>query len=109
MTRLFLYLLALCLVLTCLNTSTFAAPQTLNLLDFGATGDGNTDDAPAFQKAVTAEVEDAAQVHYPLRVEFVSPLPELPQVSQIVLRLSRELDDQGEVLLFVTVHGRTSN
>lgn len=54
MTRIFLCLLALCLILTCLSTNTFAAPQTLNLLDFGATGDGTTDDAPAFQKALDA-------------------------------------------------------
>ncbi len=54
MTRKFLYLLALCLILTCLYTNTFAAPQTLNLRDFGATGDGTTDDAPAFQKALDA-------------------------------------------------------
>ena len=60
-------------------------------------------------EAVTAEAEDAAQVRYPLRVEFVSPLSELPNVSQIVLRLNRDLDDTGEVLVTVTVHGRTSN
>jgi hypothetical protein len=60
-------------------------------------------------EAVSAEAEDAAQVRYPLRVEFVSPLAELPNVSQIVLRLNRDLDDTGEVLVNVTVHGRTSN
>lgn len=60
-------------------------------------------------EAVTAEAEDAEQVRYPLRVEFVSPLAELPNVSQIVLRLNRDLADTGEVLVTVTVHGRTSN
>ena len=54
MTRSLLYLLALGLILACLGTNTFAAPQTLNLRDFGATGDGTTDDAPAFQKALDA-------------------------------------------------------
>ncbi|HEU4837752.1 MAG TPA: glycosyl hydrolase family 28-related protein [Pyrinomonadaceae bacterium] len=54
MTRIFLHLLGLCLILTCLNTNTFAAPETLNVRDFGATGDGTTDDAPAFQKALDA-------------------------------------------------------
>jgi len=58
---------------------------------------------------MTAEAEDAAHVVYPLRVEFVNPLPDLPQVSQIVLRLNGNLEDTGEVLVTVTVHGRTSN
>ena len=60
-------------------------------------------------EAVTAEAVDAAQVRYPLRVEFIGPLPDLPQVSQIVLRLTGQLDDKGEVFVSVTVHGRTSN
>lgn len=60
-------------------------------------------------EAITAEAVDAAQVHYPLRVEFVRPLPDLPAVHQIVLRLTRELEDSGEVLVSVSVHGLTSN
>jgi len=60
-------------------------------------------------EAMTAEAEDADGVRYPLRVEFLSPLAELPQVSQIVLRLNRDLDQTSEVLVTVTVHGRTSN
>jgi hypothetical protein len=60
-------------------------------------------------EAITAEAEDAAHVVYPLRVEFANPLPDLPQVSQIVLRLNGNLEDTGEVLITVTVHGRTSN
>lgn len=60
-------------------------------------------------EVVTAEAVDAAGVSYPLRVEFISPLPDLPEVNQIVLRLNRELDDSGEVLVSVSVHGLTSN
>jgi len=60
-------------------------------------------------EAITAEAEDATQTKYPLRVEFVSPLPELSNVSQIVLRLNRDLDEAGEVMVAITVHGRTSN
>jgi hypothetical protein len=60
-------------------------------------------------EAITAEAVDAAQVRYPLRVEFLSPLPNLPHVYQIVLRLNRELDDSGEVLVSVSLHGMTSN
>lgn len=59
-------------------------------------------------EVLTAEAEDD-QVRYPLRVEFVGPLPELPNVMQIVLRLNDDLDDAGEVLVNVTSHGMTSN
>jgi len=60
-------------------------------------------------EAITAEAEDAAHNRYTLRVEYVNPLPELPTISQIVLRLSGDLDDTGEVLVSVLVHGLTSN
>jgi hypothetical protein len=60
-------------------------------------------------EAITAEAVDAAQVRYPLRVEFLSPLSNLPHVYQIVLRLNRELDDSGDVLVSVSLHGMTSN
>jgi hypothetical protein len=60
-------------------------------------------------EVMTAEAEDAAQVKYPLRVEFVSPLSELQDVNQIVIRLTGDLDDAGDVLITITVHGLTSN
>jgi hypothetical protein len=58
---------------------------------------------------MTAEAEDAAHVIYPLRVEFVSPLPELPQVNQLVIRLTGDLENAGDVYVTITVHGLTSN
>ena len=61
-------------------------------------------------EVLTAEAEDAAHVQYPLRVEFVSALPDLPNVNQIVLRLNGNLEDAGEeVLVSISVHGVTSN
>jgi hypothetical protein len=60
-------------------------------------------------EVITAEAEDAAHVIYPLRVEFVSPLPELGGINQIVIRLTGDLEDAGDVLVTITVHGLTSN
>src|SRR5215203_6905225 len=58
MTRIVLYILGLCLLLPCLTTNTLAKttsePETINLRNFGAVGDGVTDDGPAFQKALDA-------------------------------------------------------
>jgi len=59
--------------------------------------------------AITAEAEDAAHVKYPLRVEFVTPLPELPGINQLVIRLTGDLEDAGNVLVTIKVHGLTSN
>jgi hypothetical protein len=60
-------------------------------------------------EVITAEAEDSAHVKYPLRVEFVNPLPELPDVNQLVIRLTGDLEDAGDVLVTITVHGLTSN
>ncbi|HEX7772842.1 MAG TPA: carboxypeptidase-like regulatory domain-containing protein, partial [Pyrinomonadaceae bacterium] len=60
-------------------------------------------------EAITAEAENAAGIRYPLQVEFVRPLAELPQVSQLVLRLNMDMQGSGEVLVTITVHGRMSN
>ena len=60
-------------------------------------------------EALTAEAEDSEHVLHPLRVEIVSPLPGLPQINQVVIRLTRDLDRAGDVLITLKVHGLTSN
>jgi hypothetical protein len=61
-------------------------------------------------EVLTAEAEDAAHTVYPLRVEFVTALPDLPHVSQIVLRLNGDLENAtGDVLISITAHGLASN
>src|SRR5262249_27750464 len=60
-------------------------------------------------ESITAEGEDDNHVRYPLRVEYVGPLAEVPNISQIVIRLTREFDDVPDPLISITVHGWTSN
>jgi hypothetical protein len=36
-------------------------------------------------------------------------LPDLPQVSQLVIRLTGDLENAGDVYVTVNVHGLTSN
>ena len=60
-------------------------------------------------EVITAEAEDSAHVIYPLRVEFVGPLADLPDTNQIVIRLTGDLENAGDVLITITVHGLTSN
>jgi hypothetical protein len=60
-------------------------------------------------EAITAEAEDAEHVKYPLRVESVNPLPELPAISQLVIRLTGGLENKGDVWVTIKVHGLTSN
>ena len=59
--------------------------------------------------AITADLETASHTHYPLRVEYAAPLSSLPWLSSIILRLSDDLVDTGDVLIGLTLHGLKSN
>ena len=59
--------------------------------------------------AITAEAEDGAHHIYPLTVEHVGPVPDQPWLNSIIVRLSDDLADVGDVLVRVTYHGVSSN
>ncbi|HKQ99838.1 MAG TPA: heme-binding protein [Pyrinomonadaceae bacterium] len=59
--------------------------------------------------SVTAEAEDGAHRIYPLVVEYVGPVPDQPWASSIIVRLSDELGDVGDVLVKIIYRGQSSN
>ena len=58
---------------------------------------------------ITAEAEDGGRHIYPLTVEHVGPVPDQPWLNSIIVRLSDDLADVGDVLVRVTYHGISSN
>jgi uncharacterized repeat protein (TIGR01451 family) len=58
--------------------------------------------------ALTADAEDAQNRHYDLRVESVTPVPGFEWMSQVVVRLSDNLGDVGDVLVRLNLHGKSS-
>lgn len=59
--------------------------------------------------AVTARARDARSKSYNLNVEFVGKVPNLDQLSQIVVRLPDELAQAGDVWISISLRGQTSN
>ena len=59
--------------------------------------------------AFTSDVQDASGKIYPLRVEFVGQVPNFPGITMIIVRLSDDLGDVGDVLLRLNLHGMSSN
>jgi uncharacterized protein (DUF1800 family) len=59
--------------------------------------------------AFTSDVQDATGKLYPLRVEFIGPVPNFPGITMIVVRLADDLGDVGDVLLRLNLHGMSSN
>src|SRR5436305_6539543 len=58
---------------------------------------------------VTAEAEDGAHKIYPLKVEYVGPVPDQTWVPSIVVRLNDEMGDIGDVLVKITYKSLSSN
>ena len=59
--------------------------------------------------AVTADVEDASHTIYPLTVEQVGNVPGQPWATSIVLRLTDNLPETGDVLVRIKYRGVESN
>jgi uncharacterized protein GlcG (DUF336 family) len=59
--------------------------------------------------AVTADAEDGAHNIYHLTVEYVGVVPEEEWATSVVVRLSDEMADVGDVLIGISYHGLPSN
>jgi len=59
--------------------------------------------------AITAKAEDAAQVVYPLPVEFVGKVSGLNSFTEIVVKLPDNLPGNADVFISITLHSKTSN
>jgi uncharacterized protein (DUF1800 family) len=57
----------------------------------------------------TAEAEDASHRKYTLKVEYIGSVPGQTWMSAIILRLSDDLTDVGDVLVRISYHGVASN
>src|SRR5262249_19695936 len=56
-----------------------------------------------------SDAEDATGKHYMLPVEYQGTVPGFPGITMLVLRLSDDIGDVGDVLLRVNLHGMSSN
>ncbi len=62
------------------------------------------------QNSLTADSEDAAHVHYPLKVEYVGQVPNFQGVYMVVMRLNDLMTGNlGDVLIRLNLHGMGSN
>lgn len=59
--------------------------------------------------AFTSDVQDASGKLHPLRVEYVGKVPNFSGITMIVVRLADDLEDVGDVLLRLNLHGMASN
>ena len=58
--------------------------------------------------AVTASAEDSTGTPRPLTVEFVTPVPNFPWLTQVNLKLTDQIVP-GDVKIRISLHGQTSN
>jgi len=58
---------------------------------------------------LTADAEDGAHIHHNFKVEYVAGMPGRTWLSTVILRLSDDLTDVGDVLLSLSYKGAASN
>ena len=62
------------------------------------------------ENSLTADAEDAAHVHYPLKVEYVGQVPNFQGIYMVVMRLNDLMTaNLGDVLVRLNLHGMGSN
>jgi uncharacterized protein GlcG (DUF336 family) len=59
--------------------------------------------------SITVEAEDFAHHVYELPVEYIGVVPDQPWATSLVVRLSNNIDDVGDVLVRVSYRGNSSN
>jgi glucose/arabinose dehydrogenase len=59
--------------------------------------------------AVTAQAEDSLLMNYPLTVESVGKVPGFDWLTQIVVKLPPSISGNGDLLVSITLRGKTSN
>src|SRR6266404_513889 len=60
--------------------------------------------------SLTADAEDGAHAHYPLKVEYVGQVPSFEGIYMVVMRLNDLMTGNlGDVLLRLNLHGMASN
>ncbi|HEY6806862.1 MAG TPA: LamG-like jellyroll fold domain-containing protein [Pyrinomonadaceae bacterium] len=59
--------------------------------------------------SVTADAETADHQHHDLQVDYVGPVPDLPWLNAVVVRLNDDLTGTGDVLVRITANNVPSN
>lgn len=59
--------------------------------------------------ALSADAEDSAHKIYPLTVEYVGSVPNFEAIKCVIVRLNDNMNDLGDVLLRLNLHGVASN
>lgn len=84
----------------------FGSDLRTRITVFALNANLNTGEGPS---AFTADVQDASGRFYPLTVENAVSLPGVSGVTMLVLRLNDALQNVGDVLLRIGLHGMVSN